>query len=264
MNERQKPALHLPKSPLIFVLGQVRIEPVLNMEAKIPAIQDSLRKDGLPRLSLREIEITKREPGGKTEVETRKQWEFLDKEKRASVLIDTDFIVYQVTEYKVFEDFIDRFKQILDLFNDHAEPVLVQRIGLRYIDLIVPSHERRLGDYLSRSLRGFTVQEGEARLAFRSESVTQTDHHSRFVHRYSEASRGFGFPEDLHPVSLQFKRNLNLDSPFGLLDMDHFCHLDEDFQVDGVVNHLWSLHDYHAKAFEASVTTTAMKEWRSE
>jgi len=264
MNERLTPALHLPKSPLIFVLGQVRIEPVLNMEAKIPAIQDSLRKNGFPRLSLREIEITKREPSGKTEVETRKQWEFIDKEKRTSVLIDTNFIVYQVAEYKVFEDFIARFKQILDLFNFHAEPALLQRIGLRYIDLIVPSSGRSLGEYLSPSLRGFTVQEDVARLAFRSESVTQTNHHSRFVHRYSEANRGFGFPEDLHPVSLAFERNLNLDSPFGLLDMDHFCHLDEDFQVAGVVDHLWSLHEHHAKAFEASVTQTAMEEWRSK
>jgi uncharacterized protein (TIGR04255 family) len=264
MSERQIPALHLPKSPLIFVLGQVRIAPVLVMEDKIPGIQDSLRKNGFPRLSLREIEITKRDANGKAEVETRKQWEFIDKEKRASILIDTEFIVYQVTQYKVFEDYLNAFKAILDLFAYHAEPSLVQRVGLRYIDLVTPSEGHELESYLSPSLRGFSIQEGDSREAFRSESVTQTGTNSRFVHRYMEANKGFGFPPDLMPTSLAFGRKLNLTSPFGLLDMDHFMHVDDDFSVQKIMEDLSSLHDHQTKAFAASVTETAMEEWRSE
>lgn len=264
MSERQTPALHLPKSPLIFVLAQVRIAPVLSMEAKIPAIQDSLRKNGFPRLSVREIEITKREASGKTEVETRKQWEFIDKEKRASVLIDTEFIVFQVTQYKLFEDYLSALKEILDLFAYHAEPSLVERIGLRYVDLVTPSGDQKLESYLSPSLRGFSIQDGEAREAFRCESVTQTGDNSRFIHRYMEANHGLGFPPDLLPIALSFNREINLKSPFGLLDMDHFMHVDSDFSVQTIIDNLWTLHDHQTKAFTASVTDAALKEWRSE
>ncbi|MCC5835439.1 MAG: TIGR04255 family protein [Opitutales bacterium] len=264
MSERQAPALHLPQSPLIFVLGQVRFAPVLSMEEKIPAIQDSLRKNGFPRLSVREIEITKRDANGKTEIERRKQWEFINKEKWASVLIDTDFIVFQVTRYKLFEHYISEFKGILDTFAHHAKPDLVQRIGLRYVDLVIPRDDQKLESYLSPSLRGFSIQGGEHREAFRCESVTQTGDNSRFIHRYMEANNGFGFPPDLLPISLSFDLDLNLNSPFGLLDMDHFMHVDNDFSVQEIIKNFWALHDLQTKAFAASVTKTAMNEWRSE
>jgi len=264
MSERQIPALHLPKSPLIFVLAQVRFAPVLSMEEKIPDIQDSLRKNGFPRLSIREIETTAHDASGNIKVESRKQWEFIDKEKRASVLIDTSFIVFQVTQYKVFEDFLSAFKRILELFAYHAEPSLTERVGLRYIDLITPSEDQELKNYLSPSLRGFSIQVGDKREVFRSESVTQTGTNSRFIHRYAEANQGYGFPPDLQPIALAFDRNLNLKSPFGLIDMDHFMHIDDDFSVGKITDDLSSLHDYHTKAFAASVTETAMKEWRTE
>ena len=166
MSERQRPALRLPNSPLIFVLGQVRFTPILSMEGRIPAIQDSLRKNGFPRLSPREIKLTEHDATGKSRVETRRQWEFIDKERRASVLIDTDFIVYQVTRYTVFEDYLSAFEAILEFFASHTEPGLAQRIGLRYVDLITPSAGKSLESYLSSSLRGFSIDGGAPRIAF--------------------------------------------------------------------------------------------------
>jgi uncharacterized protein (TIGR04255 family) len=264
MSERQTPALHLPKSPLIFVLSQVRFAPVLSMEEKIPDIQDSLRKNGFPRLSIREIETTEHDASGNTKVESRKQWEFIDKERRASVLVDTGFIVFQVTQYKVFEEYLDTFKRILELFAYHAEPSLVERIGLRYIDLVIPSESQELKNYLSPALRGFSIEEADKREVFHCESVTQTGGNSRFIHRYLEANHGYGFPPDLRPIALTFDRDLNLKSPFSLIDMDHFMHVDEDFSVQNIIENLSSLHTHHTKAFAASVTETAMKEWGSE
>ena len=77
----------------------------------------------------------------------------------------------------------------------------------------------------------------------------------------TEADRGFGFPLDLLPITLDFERDLNLQSAFGLLDMDHFIRLDEDFSVKKIAENLSALHDHHRKAFEASVTPEALKEW---
>ena len=263
MNERSQPALHLPRSPLIFVLGQVRFAPILSMEKKIPDLQDSLRKNGFPRLSRREVETVNQESGGKTKVAVRKQWEFIDTEKRASVLVDTEFIVFQVTRYEVFEEYLEAFQAVLHQFAYYAEPALLQRIGLRYIDLVVPTEGKALESYVSEKLRGFHVREDDPREAFRVESVSQTGEHSRFVHRYYEADRGLGFPPDLLPVSLRFDRDLQRESPFGLLDMDHFMYFDDEFSVPRIINGLWSLHNHLTKAFEASVTKVAMNEWSS-
>jgi len=261
MNPRSAPALHLPQSPLILVLAQVRIAPVLSVESKIPAIQEQLRKNGFPRINERELRMEKRHPDGTQEVETKRQWEFIDKDLTRSVLIDQDSLTYQVTHYKLFEQFAEAFGAILDVFSNGMEPTLTQRIGLRYVDLITPAPGKSLERYLSSSLRGFSVQEGDTREGFVSESVSQTGSNTKFIHRYAEAIRGYGFPPDLQPLTLSIPRELRQKSPFGLLDLDHILTAEEDFSTDSIHAHFWHLHDHHTKAFRASVTPDALDEW---
>ena len=259
MTNRSVPPLKLLHSPLIFVLAQVKISPVMTVEEKIPAIQDALRKKGYPLLSIREINTMVHGPDGKAkQTETRKQWEFIDKENRASVLVDAEGVTYQVTKYDVFETLIEVMDDIIGLFAEHLDPDLLLRVGLRYIDLVVPSEGKAIRSYFSDVLRGFKIDETAEREAFFSESVSHTDSSSTFIHRYVEASHGFGFPPDLLPVNLKFPRDPRMEVPFGLLDLDHYISLNEDFTVESAIAHFLTLHEHLTKAFMSSVTPAAL------
>lgn len=263
MNHRAAPPLKLHRSPLIFVLAQVKITPVLDIETKIPTLQEAFRKQSFPRLAERKIETTVRGPDGQSiQKETRRQWEFIDKEKRASVLVDGEGLTYQVTRYDVFETFMESMASALRIFAECVEPVLVLRTGLRYVDLVVPSEGKEIHFYFNDGLRGFKIHETDERKAFFSESVCRTGPDSNFIHRYVEADVGFGFPPDLLPMQLEFPRDPRMKSPFGLLDLDHFSTLEADFTVDEVVARFFALHEHQTKAFEASVTLAALEEWK--
>jgi len=263
MSHRVVPPLKLLQSPLIFVLAQVKITPVLGIESKIPMLQEAFRKQGYPRLAERKIETTVRGPDSQTiQKDTRRQWEFIDKDKRASVLVDSEGLSYQVTRYDVFETFMKSMTSAMKTFQDYVDPVLVTRLGLRFVDLITPAAGKGIHSYIDEKLRGFKTHETDDRKAFFSESVYQTIPDSTFVHRYVEATSGFGFPPDLLPMQLEFARDPSMETPFGLLDMDHFSTLEIDFSVEEIVDRFFKLHEQQTKAFKASVTTDALEEWK--
>lgn len=263
MTSRTVPPLKLLRSPLIFVLAQVKISPVVAIEEKIPSLQESLRKRGYPRFAVRELRPAMQGPDGQIQqMPAQKQWEFIDKESYSSVLVDSDGISYQVTKYDSFETFMSAMREALCVFSQHVEPDLIQRVGLRYVDLVVPSEGKDIRAYFNDSLRGFKIHSDENREAFFSESVCQTGQTSKFIHRYVEASHGLGFPPDLLPTNLHFNRDPRMKSSFGLLDMDHYIALDENFEIQSAINHFFNLHDHQTKAFEASVTTDAIEEWK--
>ncbi len=264
MRQRSVPPLKLLRSPLIFVLAQVKITPILGMESKIPILQEALRKRGFPRLATQQtIETTLFGPSAPaTSQEKRLQWEFIDKEKRASVVVDSEGLSFQVTKYDVFETFIESMQTVMELFAECVEPTLIPRLGLRYVDLVIPSEGNEIRAYFNETLRGFKIHEGDERKAFFCESVCQTSPSSTFVHRYVEADAGLGFPPDLLPIQLEFPQDPRRNTPFGLLDLDHFSTQETDFSVDTVMNRFFVLHEHHTKAFEASVTPFALEEWK--
>ena len=53
-----------------------------------------------------------------------------------------------------------------------------------------------------------------------------------------------------------------MKSPFSLLDLDHFSTREFEFSVEEVNACFSALHIHQTKAFEASVTTDALEEWK--
>lgn len=262
MNRRSQPPLALPHSPLIFVLAQVRIAAVLVISEKIPIIQEALRKQGFPRFRRRQTDVVKPQVGPITQIERRDQWEFGDKDNTASVLVDAESIVLQASEYTVFESFMERLEVALNAVAAAAEPSVVERIGLRYVDLIVPRAGKALSDYVRPSLLCEANPHLGSRLAFLSESIAKTGDHSKFLVRFVDGFGGFAFPPDLLPVSLHLRQDPNRGSSrFGMLDMDHFDETTSDFSVESISDRFWGLHEVHSNVFKTSVTEAALAEW---
>lgn len=261
MSHRTQPGLVLPRSPLIFVLAQVRMGTVLTIADKIPAIQEALRKQGFPRFQQRTIETTRQQAGGITQIEQRPQWEFVNRESTLAILIEQESVVLQSTAYTVFEAFMGSLRIALDIVATLVEPALVERLGLRYVDLITPSGEKPVAGYVKPQLLGAPPSDFGRRKGFLSESVITTDSDSQLMIRFVESQSGFAFPPDLLPVSLNFLQSPARSTPFGLLDLDHSSEKPFDFTPDAILAGFWDLHALLEKVFRTSVTDSAIEEW---
>jgi len=236
---------------------------VLTRKEKIPAIQDAMRKQGYPGLATRRIEVETFAPGASapTKEEAREQWEFLNKDRTSSILVDQESVALQTTRYPAFEDYLEKLAIALKVVQEHAEPSLMLRLGLRYVDLISPREPNDLQFYVKPELRGMSFSNLGKKRAMMCESIVETDKRSKLVVRYVEGVSGFAFPPDLLPMSLAFTRNPVQKSPFGLLEFDHFTEESMDYSIGTVKSQAWMLHSVLEKAFKASVLPAALKEW---
>jgi uncharacterized protein (TIGR04255 family) len=260
--KRTLPALRLSKSPLVFVLGQVRFETILAMDKVIPEIQDELRMAGFTGYSERTIEITRGSPDGKETTERKPQWEFVHGDKRRSLLVDRGSITCQTTSYSSYETFAEDLQKGLEVVERRAKPQQGARVGLRYVDLIEPVESKPMDWYVNRQLLGVSFGRFGERLGQSTESLIRVGEQRRLVARYTEAAQGLAFPLDLLPVGVAFCRPIQLNTRFALLDTDHFDLATFAFSSTAVLERIASLHDTLDQIFRELVTPNALKEWQ--
>jgi uncharacterized protein (TIGR04255 family) len=252
--------LHLTKSPLVFVLGQVRFEPILAIDSFVPSIQDALRRKEFTGLIQRSMGMTKVE-GDQLVTEKIPQWEFQDAARARAFLLDRQSLTLETTNYTSFEDFARDVQIGLEIVEQHARPQTVQRIGLRYIDLIRAADGAGLDRYVCPALRGVQLHKYGKRLGQSHETIVATGDKRRLVVRYTEAAQGMPLPLDLLPINLAFRRPVSLNEPFGVLDTDHYEQLPGVFATQRVLDGIAGLHDVLDQVFRDLVNPEALKEW---
>jgi uncharacterized protein (TIGR04255 family) len=260
--KRSQPALRLSKTPLIFVLAQVRVAPITQIIDYLPKIQEVVRHQGFPGLVKREIEIEHATPDGKRIRETKTQWEFVNKTQNRSIAVDDSSLVLQVTDYDSGEHFFQDLRMALEAYAAHARPTDLLRVGLRYVDLIKPIADKNFADLINPSLRTMAVPLAGVPVAGKFEVLRATSPQTKLLIRYTEASEGLAFPPDIAPfISLKFRQSPIQKSPFGLLDTDHFDERATEFAADDILNRAENLHDILDGAFRTLVTPAAISAW---
>jgi uncharacterized protein (TIGR04255 family) len=260
--KRTLPALSLSKSPLVFVLGQVRFETILAMDKVIPEIQEELRLAGFTGFSVRSIELNRLSPDGKLTTEQNPQWEFVHGDKRSSLLVDRGSVTCQTSNYSSYETFAAILRIGLEVVERKAKPQQGLRVGLRYVDLIEPTDGKTMDWYVNRQLLGVSLGRFGERLGQSTESLLSLGDQRRLVARYTEAVQGLAFPVDLLPVGVEFRRPIQLTTRFALLDTDHFDMAQFGYSSATVLERIAGLHDTLDQIFRELVTPNAFKEWQ--
>lgn len=261
--KRTHPALSLSKTPLIFVLAQVRVAPITQIETFLPAIQETLRHRGFPQLLKRKFVIKQTPSASEPVQQERVQWEMLNAACTRSVLIDEGSLVLQTTDYDSGESFLADLQVALEAFAQHAKPTDLLRVGLRYVDLIKPIDKLGLDGLVVPALRPSAVPLLWPSITHFWESFRKTGENTKLLIRYTEAVQGFAFPHDLGPfISLRLKQEPKQDNPFGLLDTDHFDECRGIFDVADTVKRAGDLHDILDQTFRELVTPAAIKSWK--
>jgi uncharacterized protein (TIGR04255 family) len=261
---RTLPALQFTKSPLIVALAQVRMTPILNLESYIPKLQDLLRSSDYPRLMTRKTKATKQDAMGKVDVKESIDWVFADKAGHYSLVVSEQSLALVTSAYTTFEDFSGRMETLLGLVHDVVRISAVERLGLRYVDLIEPTDEKPLSYFLESCVLGLSLNELGTRITSFSQTVIETSINRKMIVRTSERPGGLIIPPDLLSLQLKLCKPNTLDQPFGVLDLDHYVEYPEpdDYNTVNIIESLWALHDVVDQAFRKATTENAKLEWR--
>ena len=221
--ERKCRYVPLSQQPLALVLGQVRFSPIRQMDRYIPEIQEAFRQHGFPVERAGKVQQVTLGPsaGGPIQVIEQQRWEYRTREETWSVLLTEDGIVLQTTDYDRFEGFADELRHAVQTVlqsTEHDRLGVVQRVGLRYVDVVQPRETEDFRDYLRPGLHG-TADEvfgaGTHRLHAESTGRTQV----RRPGQHDRAHRS-GRP-GTHAAARPCRRRAKIQSPSPERRADH-------------------------------------------
>lgn len=259
----------LPNAPLAYVLAQVRFEPFLEIEKYIPTLQTSLRKC-YPRFLQAEQVIFQilpqpEEKPHRGQPASLLRWEFGSGSNHAGVIMQRDSLVFHVTAYETHEQFGQAWRWVMNQVGSHIPDLFVNRIGLRYVDFIVPNADETPEDYVIDRLRcdptpGIPYQHHQG--------LTLAEYRLKTGFLAVRYSRGIGrptLPPDLSELSLQpsaiMQRVVADHQPTAVLDIDRFMTLGAVYDAEALANQFGQMHEETSAVFKVLTTDHAHAVW---
>ena len=259
----------LSKQPLVLVLCQVRFSPVRKMGDYIPAIQEEFRRHRFPLEEAGKIQQLTITPAGVHAVE-QERWVYRTKDEQWSITVLQDSVVLQTIAYEKFEGFAESLEKGVRTVLEKTEQNqfgVVQRVGLRYIDLIRPREGEDYRFYLRPGFHGVADDVFRAKThRLHVESVGQTsvgDVEGTMIVRVSQNDLGFDLPPDLVAGAPKHESHARPRELVTLVDMDHFIEGNFEPDPDWVVARAYQMHDHLIETLHDHVVTeTAVEVWK--
>jgi uncharacterized protein (TIGR04255 family) len=256
----------LAKAPLVHALAQVRYASVLGISSFITGIQEGLSRAGFPRFERSEVQNIVLAPTSAPRVDKISRWDFLSRDRRTGVVISPDFVVLQTSNYDTFGGFGQSLREVLNIFASKVDAhVLVERLGVRYVDLVRLGEGETFSQYLKPGLVGFPFEslgnKDMTKILSGTQSVAQMKDGSVLVVRCSQVDNGQFLPPDLFPSGLEYGVSLRPNERVAILDFDHYTTVDMDLVPEAVVTRLNGLHTGANAAFRASLLPHALEAW---
>lgn len=257
--KRSLPPLRLTRSPLVLVVTQVRFSAVVAIEKFIPEIQEQLRHKGFPRYGRGQIQELLLQPNAPPKFNMTDRFEFQNKEENIGIVLTPNSLAVHTNNYKNFEEFGEIVRTAIIVVNRVLQISLLERIGLRYVDLVQLKNGESLSEYLQPGLLGLDVTNlGVTNWMGRTEQSGKTQL-GRLNVRCSQSEQIL--PPDLFPTSLKYSTSLHAGEIVTLLDFDHYVEQSADFDTRAVGDMIGELHDAVDLAFRSAVTKTALSRW---
>lgn len=258
-------------APVYFTIAQVRHNPI-QLGRYAPDIQESLRKAGYPDFRQGKavtINLAPPSTDGSPDVQEPpyshvQRFTFLDRDGTRGFIVDQHALSFLTTEYDTFETFAAEFDKGLEIVHQHIMPDYSERVGLRYLDAIVPREgETELTKYLVPGVLGLAggLPNGTNIALSMSETHIPTSN-GNLLSRTIVRNGPLGFPSDLEPQGLRLpERFQQINGVHAIIDTDASYQSREAFDLENVRRRLALLHDTVWIAFDATVTPHAMQAW---
>lgn len=256
----------LAKAPVYYALVQVKFNPVALMPKFANELQDRLRKSGFPIFEIvqsHQIEfgdLTKN-PDFTPNVTQTPNWFFTSEDKFSGYVLGTDFLTFQTTNYSTHAEFFASFCEGLTLLNELVGLGAISRVGIRYLDAVIPTDGESVNDYLHQQILG--VDFGHPWSSGSWESVFKTDEGILVSKVYKIAFAPLGFPFDLQPrsVILHDRFPPSESREHAVIDIDHYAEGTFPPNAAAISDLLEKLHFSLNRCFTAIATPHAFERW---
>ena len=255
----------LKNPPVYLTLAQVRFNPILKLVDFLPGIQESFRQAGYPdfdRQHLISIQLTAQEgqPPTPTPVQ-QERFLFGNVEKTHTFILDGQSLTLQSTNYGQFETFSPCFLDGLNIVNDAVKLAFTERVGLRYLDRVMPQPGETIGQYLVEQVHGLASRlEGRSLYSY-TEAMNEIGN-IKLLSRVAIQDGPLAFPPDLQPGNMRIvERFASYVGISAILDNDGFFDGREAFSTKGVADHLDTIHKVIGTAFKTTTTPYAFAAW---
>ena len=257
-------------APVYFTVAQVRFNPILNIEGYLSAIQDRMRIAGFPdykRVELKQIALPFSSAGEDGQPPApifvpQVHCIFGNMEGTTDFVFQSNSLALQTTEYDVFDTFLEIFMKGLEIIDDVLKLHFVERIGLRYLDAVLPKKSETLSDYLTVEVIGISQKlNGEMIHSF-SETVS-SNKNGQLISRVIIQRGRVGLPPEISMLAPRInKRFTDAEGIHAIIDTDAFSELREKFNMESINSKLVALHNEINKSFDATVRPHALSVWK--
>lgn len=248
--------------PLAYVVAELVISPYYSMANAIPGLQDKLRDSAYVRtIEGQEIVVDSAKPSA------QQIWRLMSPDQKHGVQLGTRSISLHATSYVHSSDFLTRWAEVLDAVELAKLGAFVERAGLRYIDLIVPSDNRLPAEYLEPRLQG-VIPEGAVSTGSMWAAAFQFEGSTVNLRTAAPTPKGLLLPPEfnalpLHKprVMLDAEKRLKEEKPIGFVDTDCLKSIQQVFNASELVGAYAEMQKLVSRTFRASLSSVAEKEW---
>ena len=261
----------MSNAPVYYVLAQVKFTPIKAMKKYVDDIQEALRLRGYPLFERREamqmvFDVNTPGESPQPSFEMVQQWYMSDITKTSGFVLGNDFITFQTTDYKEHEPFFKAWMEGLSVVIEHANPALLTRLGLRYLDAVIPSEGEKIEQYLCNGLHGVDLDLSPIQSV--NEMVFQTNvgpviSTGFLVTRLHKMFGQLSFPPDILPFGVEMLERFRSDKALwhGIIDTDHYVEGNMPPEIDSIEQQFNSLHGVVKESFNKMVSQHAINRW---
>lgn len=264
--------------PVYFVIGQIKHNAVLQLNNYIAGIQENLRKAGYPdyrTATAINTVLTPQQDGrgpdaaaASVTIKQVAQHRFQNLSRRSCIILAQDAVSFQTTEYETFEQFSSELWKAVRTVDQAVSGLsYVERIGLRYLDAVIPQEGETLNQYLVREVLGVSGLVSDIRPSHSfSESALRSDNDYTIVTRVFSHEGQLGLPADLGAENMPFLdrfEQFRKSAPVrhAIIDTDGSWTGRGEFSESFNANALTKIHDLIDVAFRANLDPHAIKVW---
>jgi uncharacterized protein (TIGR04255 family) len=263
----------MSNAPGFYALAQARFNPVAAMDKYVDQIQDRLRQQGYPLYAPQHITHLVIPGSGPANQVTGPQiqpivlWLMTRSNRTAGFILAPSAITYHTTHYQTHDEFISELLRGLTAVHEIVRLDHVARLGLRYLDAILPRPGESVEQYLAGGLHG--IEFNADRRYTMAESVFTTKEHplapsGNLIVRVTRMTARLGFPPDIssgglvmHPRFAEEK----IPRDHAIIDTDHYAEGIMPVDRDKLNEQLRSLHTAIQAVFAATTSDHARAAW---
>lgn len=261
----------MSNAPVYYALAQAHFNPVAAMAKYVDQIQDRLRREGYPLFEPQQVtHLVVPGPGqaqqAEPEIRHTASWLITRSDRQAGFILGPSTITYRTTHYETHQEFIPELLRGLKAVHDVVALDHVSRLGLRYLDAVLPQADETTDQYLVSGLHG--VDFDATRRYMLTESVFETDTQplvpkGTLVTRVHKMTGPLGFPPDMTPNGLKINPSFDMKAPcaHAVIDTDHYVQGQMTVDIDKIGEQLLSLHATIKSVFRSTTTDHARKTW---